>query len=118
MSDEVKVEEVKSVEAELVLSADELAAARKNVKEVPFMDQPENTMSQEDMVRAVQSMRPINHSVKKPLYRQLMSGILNYPTPKVSKIWYNGDLIPMSEWDALTEQQRLDSNNSVRRSKN
>jgi hypothetical protein len=61
----------------------------------------------------------IPQSIDKPLWRYLMSGVLNpkRTTPKVSRYWYEGRLITKDEHDKLSPEQIRASNDVIRSSR-
>lgn len=57
------------------------------------------------------------HGVEKPLWKILLSGIYNFPKPKVSKSWFNGELITTEEYNKLPPEETLAYRNQIRKAK-
>jgi hypothetical protein len=103
---------------ELVINADDLAAAQAqadNALNSPVVESP--AMTDEEMAQAIKLARPLFHSIQKPLYKQMLSGVLNVAKPRPQTFWYNGELISKEEWMALSEDARLASNNVIKRTR-
>lgn len=111
MTEQNKVEE-------LVIPASDLAEAQAqadNALSAPVVETP--TMTDEEMAQAIKLARPLSHSIQRPLYKQMLSGVLNVAKPKSPTFWYNGELVSKEQWMSLSEEDRLASNNIVRKSK-
>ncbi len=58
-----------------------------------------------------------NHGVKRPLWKIFLTGLYNYPKPKVNKQWFNGQLLTDEEYAKIPEEERFAYRNKITKAK-